>query len=136
MSTETETSRQSFQQGLPAHWFVVAPLVLLGLAMTLRIIDIYVLHLDERLGEMIISKSLAFALVVDYAGWVGLRLAAIGLHTRKLGSALAIGAGITSAAFLIATIIQIPSLEPGQSLTLRAIDPKTGMTGGPLSSPF
>lgn len=117
-------------QGLSARWPVLAPLVLLGLAMILRVIDIYVLRLDERLGEIILSKSLGFALVVGYTWWVGQRLSAIGLHSRKQGAALAIGAGLTVTAFLIATIVQILTLAPGQSLTLQAVDPKTGMTGG------
>ena len=123
-------------QGLPARWPVVAPLALLGLAMVLRIIDIYVLRLDERLGEIILSKSLGFALVVGYTWWVGQRLSAIGLHSRKQGAALAIGSGLTVAAFLIATIIQILTLAPGQSLTLQAVDPKTGMTGGAAFATF
>jgi uncharacterized protein len=117
-------------QSWPARWPVMAPLALLGLAMILRIFDIFVLRLDERLGEIILSKSLGFALVVGYTWWVGQRLSAIGLHSRRLGSALGIGAGLTVAAFLIATLVQILTLAQGESLTLRAVDPKTGMTGG------
>lgn len=118
------------RQGLPARWPVLAPLALLGLALLLRIIDIYVLRLDERLGEIILSKSLGFALVVGYTWWVGQRLSAIGLHTRRLGAALAIGVGLTVAAFVIATVVQVLTLASDASLTLRAVDPKTGMTGG------
>ncbi len=119
------------RQRLPRRWPVMVPLVLLCLALILRIIDIFVFRLDDRLGEIILSKSLGFALVAGYTWWVGQRLSAIGLHSRNLGAALAIGAGITIAAFLIATFVQILMLAPGQSLTLRAMDPKTGMTGGP-----
>ena len=81
---------------------MAAPLALFGFALLLRMLDIFVLRLDERLGEIILSKSLGFALVVGYTWWVGQSLAAIGLHTRRLGPALAIGAGITMAAFAIA----------------------------------
>lgn len=130
MNNDTKTAQQLFRQGLPAQWPVVAPLVLLGLAMTLRIIDIYLLRLDERLGEIIFSKSLGFVMVASYTVWVGQRLSAIGLHTRKLGSALAIGAGITLAAYLIAIIVQILLLAQSQTLTFRAADPKAGMTEG------
>ena len=123
-------------QGWPARWPVMAPLALMGLAMVLRIFDIFVLRLDERLGEIILSKSLGFALVVGYTWWVGQRLSAIGLHSRRLGSALAIGASLTLAAFFIATLVQILTLAPGESLTLRAVDPKTGMTGGAAFGTF
>jgi hypothetical protein len=85
---------------LPARWPVLAPLILLGMALLLRLLDIFVLRLDERLGEIILSKSLGFALVVGYTWWVGQRMTAIGLHIRNLGLALAIGAGITIAAFI------------------------------------
>jgi len=61
--------------------------------------------------------------------WVGQRLSAIGLRSRDSGPALAIGAGLTFAAFAVATVLQLFALAPGQSLILRPVDPKTGMTG-------
>ena len=82
---------------LPARWPVLAPLVLLGLALLLRLLDLFVLHLDERLGEISLSKSLGFALVVGYTWWVGQGVTAIGLHSRNLGLALASGAGLPPA---------------------------------------
>lgn len=137
MSTsDTARARRRYRQELPARWPVLAPLALLGLALLLRIIDIYALRLDERLGEIILSKSLGFALVVGYTWWVGQRLSVIGLHTRRLGSALAIGAGLTVAAFVIATVVQVLTLTSDESLTLRAVDPKTGMTGGAAFAAF
>jgi len=118
------------RKDLPARWPVVAPLALLGIALLLRILDIFVLRLDERLGEIILSKSLGFALVAGYTWWVGQRLAAIGLHRRGLGPALAIGAGLTLAAFVIAGVVQVVTLAEGATLTLHAVDPKTGLAGG------
>ncbi len=117
-------------QQVGARWLVLAPLLLLALALLLRIVDIFVLRLDERLGEIILSKTLGFALVVAYTWWAGQSLAAIGLHTRQLGMALAIGAGITAAAFLAAGIAQLLALAPGAGLAVQAIDPKTGRAGG------
>jgi uncharacterized protein len=130
MRSDTTLAQRTFSQGLPRQWPVLAPLVLLAIALLFRIIDIYVLRLDERLGEIILSKSLGFLMVVGYVMWVGQRLSAIGLHSHKLGSALAIGAGIMVASFLIAIIFQLLTLAPGQWLTLRAVDPTDGMTGG------
>ncbi len=130
MNTDAEMAQRRYRQGLPARWPVLAPLALMGVALILRIIDICVLRLDEVLGEIILSKSLGFALVVGYTLWVGQHLPTIGLHSRRLVPAIAIGAGLTIAAFLIATFVQILTLAPDQSLILRAVDPKTGMTGG------
>ena len=130
MRTDTSIAQLRFGQGVPIRWPALAPLTLLCIALLFRIIDIYFLRLDERLGEIILSKSLGFALIVGYIGWVGQHLSAIGLHTRKLGSAVAIGAGIMAVAFFIAILFQLFTLEQGQRLTLRAVDPTTGMTGG------
>jgi membrane protease YdiL (CAAX protease family) len=131
-----EGARPNYGPTVPARWPVGAPLTLFGLALLLRVIDIYVLRLDERLGEIILSKSLGFALVVGYVWWVGQRLSVIGLHTRRLGSALAIGAGLTVAALVIATVFQVLALAPDEALVLRAVDPKTGMTGGAAFAAF
>lgn len=130
MSSNASTAPHMFNQGLPARWPVLAPLALLAIALVLRVADIFILRLDERFGEIILSKSLGFVLVVVYVAWVGQRLSTIGLHTRRLGPALAIGAALTLTAFLIAAIFQQLILAPGQSLTLRAVDPTTGLTGG------
>jgi membrane protease YdiL (CAAX protease family) len=118
------------RRALPARWPVLAPVALFGCALLLRILDIFVLRLDERLGEIILSKALGFALVVGYTWWVGQSVAAIGLHGRHLGSALALGAGIAIAAFVIAGAVQVFVLEPGATFAIQAVDPKTGMAGG------
>jgi membrane protease YdiL (CAAX protease family) len=106
------------------------------MALLLRLLDIFVLRLDERLGELILSKSLGFVLVVAYTWWVGQRLTAIGLHTRNLSLALAIGTGITVAAFLVAGAAQVLALEPGATLAVQAVDPKTGRAGGSAFGAF
>jgi membrane protease YdiL (CAAX protease family) len=121
---------------MPARWAVLAPLILLGMALLLRLLDIFVLRLDDRLGEIILSKSLGFALVVGYTWWVGQRVTAIGLHTRHLGLALAIGAGITIAAFIVAGAVQVLALESGARLAVQAVDPKTGRAGGSAFAVF
>lgn len=115
---------------LPARWPILAPVALLALALLLRILDIYVLRLDERLGEIVLSKSLGFALVVGYTWFVGQRLSALGLHSVMQAWSLTIGAGLTLAAFVIASVAQALTLGPGEALTLQAVDPKTAMTGG------
>ncbi len=129
-TSESYIAWRNYMRKLPARWPILAPLVLLGLALILRIIDIYILRLDERLGEIILSKSLGFALIVGYTWWVGRRISAIGLHSRNQGSALAIGAGLIVVAFAIATVAQVLTLRSNQALILQAVDPKSGLTGG------
>ncbi|HSK47929.1 MAG TPA: hypothetical protein VLA05_08005, partial [Coriobacteriia bacterium] len=124
------TGQSSFRRTVPSKWPLAAPLVLLGVALVFRTLDIFVLRLDEQIGEIILSKSLGFILVVAYTWWVGETLAAMGLHSRRIAAALSIGAGLTGAAFVIAGIIQAVTLSAGDHLTIAATDPKTGMAGG------
>jgi uncharacterized protein len=130
ITSARDAIRSGNRHELPALWPVVFPLCLLGIALVFRVFDIYVLHLDELLGEIVLSKALGFALVVGYTWWVGQRIAAIGLHARRLGSGLALGASLTVAAFVIAGVVQVLALGRGESLTLQAMDPKTGLSGG------
>lgn len=104
-SSGNTTVQRGARATVPQRWPILAPMVLLGIALLLRILDIYVLHLDELLGEIILSKTLGFALVVGYTCWVGESLAAIGLHSRRLTAALAIGAGLTVASFAMAGLV-------------------------------
>jgi membrane protease YdiL (CAAX protease family) len=129
-SSGTVATQPQVRQPLPARWFVLAPLALLVAALLFRVLDIFVLRLDERLGEIILSKSLGFALVLAYVWWQGQGAAAIGLHARRLWPALALGAGLTLAAFVVAGAAQALTLEPGAALVIRAVDPKTGLAGG------
>jgi uncharacterized protein len=129
MEATTASDRQ-WRQLVPSRWPILAPLALFAIALLFRAVDIFALRLDERLGEIILSKSLGFALVVGYTWWVGERLAALGMHSRRLLAALSIGGGLTVVAFVIAGVVQVLTLAPNDVMTLVATDPKTGMAGG------
>ena len=110
-----------------------APLSLFVIALLLRILDIFVLHLDELLGEIILSKALGFVLVVVYVWWAGRKLSDIGFHTRALSKSLWRGGLTVAGLFALSYGIQVLALNAsGQSakIVLSAIDPKTGMAGG------
>ncbi len=111
---------------------LLVPLGLFVVALLLRSLDIFVFHLDELLGEIILSKALGFVLVVAYVWLAGRKLSDIGFHTRRLGKSLWLG-GIVLGLFAISYGVQLAALglnqEPAK-LVLSAIDPKTGMAGG------
>lgn len=112
---------------------VLTGITLLLIALCFRLTDIFVLRLDERLGEIILSKALGFCLVVLFVWTIGKRLSAIGFHTRRLGESLLIGIVITALPMLIAYTVEWTVLQQmGQAPTflLAAIDPKAGVTGG------
>ena len=131
MSTSPDqTLARNNRQLVPSRWPISVPLALLSIALLFRSLDIFVLRLDEQIGEIILSKSLGCALVIGYTWWVGQSLAAIGIHRRRLMAALTIGAGITTVAFVVAGVVQALTLAPSDTLTVLATDPKTGMAGG------
>jgi len=108
-------------------------LVLMLIAVCFKLVDHFVLRLDERLGEIILSKSLGFVLVVLFVWLAGRKLRDIGFHTRFLGRSILIGSSLTLAAFLVAygvayVIQYFDNAEP--ALLLDAIDSKVGVSGG------
>jgi len=117
---------------LSTRHVILIPLVLLLIASVFKILDVFVLRLDELLGEIILSKSLGFLLVILYLRAVGRSVTAIGLHGRLVRKALIIGA--SGVALVLVVTYGLPFgvlIGAGKqpALVLTAIDPKTGMVG-------
>jgi len=114
---------------------ILVSLVLLAIAFIFRLNDIFILRLDELLGEIILSKALGFALVVLFVWWAGRTLRDIGLHSRALGPSLLIGASIALLALIVGYAVELLVLAQSgntPSLQFAAIDPKAGVSGGLL----
>jgi membrane protease YdiL (CAAX protease family) len=112
---------------------ILLPIILFVIAVIFKIFDVFVFHIDERLGEIIISKSLGFLLVVAYLWLVGKSVRAIGLHGRSVEKSLIIGSTGIILILLFSYGLQFGLLagadkEPG--LVFTAIDPTAGVTGG------
>ena len=67
---------------------ILTSLVLLVIAFFFKWVDTFVLRLDERLGEIILCKTLGFVLVIAFVWACGRKLQDIGLHSRQLGPSL------------------------------------------------
>lgn len=114
---------------------LLAPILLFLVALLLRVLDIFVLRLDERWGEIILSKALGFLLVLLYVWRARASLKGLGLHGRDLGKALLVATVVMVPIFVVGFGLQYISLtRAGQhpTLVLAAMDPKTGMAGGLL----
>lgn len=114
---------------------ILTGIILMLIALGFRLIDIFALRLDERLGEIILSKALGFLLVLWFVWVIGRKPASIGFHGRRLGEGLLIGVVITVLPFIIAYAVEWIVLgQMGQEprLLFSAIDPKAGVTGGML----
>ena len=110
-------------------------LILFILASLIKIIDSFVLRLDELLGEAILTKGLGLLLLVAYVWACRRKLSDIGFKSRFVGKALLISAIGFISLYAIAFAAQLMVLRVGGEdarLAFSAVDYKTGMTGGPF----
>ena len=112
---------------------VLTGLVLMFIAVGFKFVDHFVLRLDELLGEIILSKSLGFLLVVLFVWLAGRTLKDIGLHSKSLGKSVFIGVIVTVIAFIVGYgvdySVQLHSQAQPKFL-FDAIDSKAGVSGG------
>ena len=114
---------------------IFTALVLMVIALFFKWIDTFVLRLDERWGEIILSKSLGFILVIVFVWLARHKIKDIGLHSKRIGQSLLIGASITIVAFLISYGVEyLFAAQQGNEpeVFLSALDNKMGVTGGYL----
>jgi membrane protease YdiL (CAAX protease family) len=117
------------------HRPVLAMLVLFLITSLIKILDTFVLPLNELVGELIVTKALGFGLVASYVWACGRMLRDIGFHQRRVGQSLLIGGACVGGLYAVSYAVQLVALlASGQEamLALSAIDPKTGMAGGLL----
>lgn len=76
---------------------VPAALLTLAAAGVLRLVDIFVLRLDERFGEIFLSKVGACVLVAGFVFLAGHNLGDLGFRTQGAAPSLFIGTGICAA---------------------------------------
>jgi membrane protease YdiL (CAAX protease family) len=125
------TAIQRFSLARP----ILVCILLFIIATFFRWIDTFILRWDELLGELILTKSLGFALVLAWVWAAGRKVRDIGLHADRLGPSLMVGALPTLFAFIVGYGVDIlfASLQGTQpALQFGAIDPKMGVTGGAL----
>jgi membrane protease YdiL (CAAX protease family) len=110
---------------------ILTSLVLLAIAFILKWVDTFVLRLDERLGEIILCKTLGFVLVIVFVWACGRKLQDIGLHSRQLGPSLLIGIVVAVIVLIVSYGVEfVAQLSKQPVLHFEAIDPKAGVTGG------
>lgn len=114
---------------------ILTGVILMLIALVFRLVDIFILRLDELWGEIILSKALGFCLVILFLYLIGKKSAAIGLGISQFGRGLFIGAVLAFLPFIFSYTIEWFVLaqsgeKPG--LLLAGIDPKAGVSGGVL----
>lgn len=113
--------------------------ILFVLAVVFKILDVFVLRLDERLGEAILTKSLGFMLVVVYVWACKRQLRDIGFKARNVGKALLISAVCFVSLYVVAHTVQIIALRASgeeAGIAFSAVDFTTGKSGGQFFGMF
>ena len=132
MSDKASATANSLQR-IALEKPILTSLVLLAIAFFFKWVDTFVLRLDERLGEIILCKTLGFVLVIVFVWAAGRSLRDVGLHSRRLGPSLLIGVVITVIALAAGYGVEFAvQLQSQPVVHFEAIDPKAGVTGGLL----
>ena len=111
---------------------ILMALCLLFVAGLFRLNDIFVLRLDERWGEIIVSKAVGLVVLLVFLFAAGAGLPAAGLHSRGVVPSLLLGVGLTCAALLFGYAAEyVAAAKRGVHPVIQfaAIDPKTGLMG-------
>lgn len=125
----------SWLQGAAVTRPVMVCIALFIIALFIRWVDGFVLRLDEILGELILTKSLGFLLVLTFLWFTGRKLKAIGLHAGFWRWNLLLGFGTATVAFIVGYGVEmwLAARQGSQpALFFGAIDSKMGVTGGTL----
>lgn len=132
MSDEASATANSLQR-IALEKPILTSLVLLVIAFFFKWVDTFVLRLDERLGEIILCKTLGFVLVIVFVWAAGRSLRDVGLHSRRLGPSLLIGVVITVIALAAGYGVEFAAQLQSQPVVhFEAIDPRAGVRGGLL----
>jgi membrane protease YdiL (CAAX protease family) len=132
MSDKASATANSLQR-IALEKPILTSLVLLAITFFFKWVDTFVLRLDERLGEIILCKTLGFVLVIVFVWAAGRSLRDVGLHSRRLGPSLLIGVVITVIALAAGYGVEFAvQLQSQPVVHFEAIDPKAGVTGGLL----
>lgn len=104
---------------------------LICLAMIFRLLDIFVLKLDDLLGEIILSKTIGFIIVILFVKIIGDEMSDIGFNVNNKRSIFTIGVVITIILMIAGYAVEfIVFASDSPQLLVAGIDPKAGVTGG------
>lgn len=107
------------------------------IALIFRVVDIFVLKLDETLGEIILSKAIGFIIVILFLKIIGKSLKDIGYYKNNLSAVFFIGGFVTLLLLLISYLFEfVLYFSDSPQIIFTSIDPKARVTGGLLFGIF
>ncbi|AFS78460.1 abortive infection protein [Gottschalkia acidurici 9a] len=110
---------------------LILSIYLMCIAMLFRLLDIFVLRLDDLLGEIILSKIIGFIIVILFVKMVDNSMSDIGFNINNKLSIFILGAVVTVVLMFIGYVGEFMIFSSDSpKLLISAIDPKAGVTGG------
>lgn len=110
---------------------LIFSICLMSIAMIFRLLDIFVFRLDDILGEIILSKTIGFIIVILFANMISDGMYNIGFNINNKMSIFILGVVITSTLLIIGYIGEFMIFASNSpKLVIAAIDPKVGVSGG------
>lgn len=114
---------------------ILSAFLILIIAFLLRLNDLFILKIDELFGEIFVSKTLGFLVILLFIVLIKERFSTIGLHKRSLWFCIGLGFSVNLGIYLLAYAIEYGVLRfsnQSPSLLFSSIDPKQGVNGGIL----
>ena len=130
---QPHSNKQNWLQGISVDRPILVMLGLYIIAWSIKIVDTFILRLDERIGEAILTKAVGFLLVAAYVWLTRRKLKDIGFHTKNLGISLVltlIGFGSIYALAFASQLVLLSASGEEADLVFSAVDPRTGLSGG------
>lgn len=107
--------------------------VLTFIALIFRLVDIFVLKLDELLGEIILSKAVGFIIVLLFLKIIHKSIEDIGYTRKNLKIVFSIGGLVTLLLLFLSYSFEfVLFISDSPKVIFTSIDPKAGVTGGLL----
>jgi membrane protease YdiL (CAAX protease family) len=130
---QIHSSKQNWLLGFSLDRPFLVMLSLYIIAWIIKIVDTFVLRLDELIGEAILTKALGFLLVAAYI-WVARRkMSDIGFRTKNLVISLVltvVGFGLIYVLAFTSQLVILRASGEEVDLVFSAVDPRTGLSGG------
>ena len=109
---------------------LVVGMSLICFVMIFRLLDIFIFRLDEILGEIILSKSIGFIVVILFVKSIGNKMSDIGFNLKNKMSIIIIGVLMTIGLMILGYCIEFVVFSSrSPQIAIAAIDPKAGVTG-------
>jgi|Deesub1362A_J573_1020465.scaffolds.fasta_scaffold00005_321 hypothetical protein len=129
--------KKAFFQDFSLKHPIKISLILFIIVLVLRVIEIFILRLDEAWGEISVSKFLGFLIIIGYLWLVKRKIRDIGFHSTNFIKSISIAAVVITLTLAFSYFAEwmylvINGVQPSFTITARghSLDPEFAVKGG------